>query len=381
MENTEEEIKNWDVVTKWILGVSILVLIFAFLSPLILTSPSSSERFDFSETGEIGDTIGGIINPFIALIGVLLTFLAFYMQIKANQIQISQFKKGLKKEKAEKIIDEKKDCLNKLNLLKVDLGTIKNDISLKASNIKEYYEKEKNNPFKTNFLFRTPSKKYARVLEIDRLSIFKGFNIFLSHRENWIKDFSNLYNVLDFLPEFFDDIYSKYEYHSKDLSKKKMIVRDELIELMNKLSEIINLYLTETSSSDYLNFPASNLANETIARYYNIVNENFDEEGNPISETDFDRINEEVLLHFNTEALILRKQKGYDPRLNPIIEFCGNLRKQLSLIKQLSQQFSQSVETEHNNLMTDQEEKKSYFTIIDEIHKVLESELEGILIE
>ena len=66
MENTEEEIKNWDVVTKWILGVSILVLIFAFLSPLILTSPSSSERFDFSETGEIGDTIGGIINPFIA---------------------------------------------------------------------------------------------------------------------------------------------------------------------------------------------------------------------------------------------------------------------------------------------------------------------------
>ena len=100
-----------------------------------------------------------------------------------------------------------------------------------------------------------------------------------------------------------------------------MIVRDELIELMNKLSEIINLYLTETSSSDYLNFPASNLANETIARYYNIVNENFDEEGNPISETDFDRINEEVLLHFNTEALILRKQKGYDPRLNPIIEF------------------------------------------------------------
>jgi hypothetical protein len=381
MENTEKEIKNWDVVTKWILAVSILVLIFAFLSPLIFTSPSSSERFDFSKTGEIGDTIGGIINPFIALIGVLLTFLAFYMQIKANQIQISQFKKGLQKEKAEKIIDEKKDCLNKLNLLKVDLGTIKNDISLKASNIKEYYEKEKNNPFKTNFLFRTPSKKYARVLEIDRLSIFKGFNIFLSHRENWIKNFSNLYNVLDFLPEFFDDIYSKYESHSKDLSNKKMIIRDELIELMNKLSQIINLYLTETNSPDYLTFPASNLANETIARYYNIINENFDQEGNPISETDFDRINEEVLLYFSTQALNLRKLEGYDSRLNPIIEFCGNLRKQLSLIKQLSQQFTQSVETEHNNLMTDQEEKKSYFTIIDEIHKVLDSELEDILIE
>ncbi|WP_373060417.1 hypothetical protein [Zunongwangia sp. H14] len=54
---------------------------------------------NFTETGQIGDTIGGILNPFIALAGVLLTFLAFYMQIKANQIQITQFNEGLKKEK------------------------------------------------------------------------------------------------------------------------------------------------------------------------------------------------------------------------------------------------------------------------------------------
>ncbi|XRE44556.1 hypothetical protein ACIVBQ_002760 [Tenacibaculum discolor] len=381
MEHTEKEIKNWDPVTKWILGISILVLIFAFLSPYVFTSSASSERFDFSETGQIGDTIGGIINPFIALIGVLLTFLAFYMQIKANQIQISQFKKGLLKEKTEKILDEKKDCLNKLNLLKADLATIKTDINLKASNIKEYYEKEKNNPYKTNFLFRTPSKKYARVLEIDRLSIFKGFNIFLSHREKWIKDFSNLYNVLDFLPELFEDIYNKYESHSKDLFNKKMMVRDGLVELMNKLSQIINLYLTETNSPDYLAFPASSLANETIARYYNIVNENFDEEGNPISETDFDRVNNEVLLYFNTQALNLRNQEGYDPRLNPIVEFCANIRKQIFLIKQRSQEFSQSVEIQYNNLMINQEDKKSYYKIIDEIHEVLESELKDITIE
>ena len=57
------------------------------------------------------------------------------------------------------------------------------------------------------------------------------------------------------------------------------------------------------------------------------------------------------------------------------------LRKQLSLIKQRSKEFAQSIETQHNNLMTDLEEKKSYYTIIDEIHKVLESELKDVIVE
>lgn len=42
---------------------------------------------DFTQTGPIGDTIGGIMGPFIAIIASLLTFLAFWVQYKANQQQ------------------------------------------------------------------------------------------------------------------------------------------------------------------------------------------------------------------------------------------------------------------------------------------------------
>src|SRR5690606_14381298 len=94
-------------------------------------------------TGQIGDTIGGIINPFIALAGVLLTFLAFYMQIKANQIQIKQFKEGLEKDKELRLLIEKKDYYNKLSLLKVDLTAIEADIRSKAKNLKDFFENEK----------------------------------------------------------------------------------------------------------------------------------------------------------------------------------------------------------------------------------------------
>jgi len=46
----------------------------------------------YSNTGEIGDTIGGISSPIIAVIAAGLTFLAFLMQYYANQNYVLQFK-------------------------------------------------------------------------------------------------------------------------------------------------------------------------------------------------------------------------------------------------------------------------------------------------
>ena len=378
MQKQNRKVENWDLVTKIILGVSILVILFSFFSPLIFTTTSSSKSFDFTETGQIGDTIGGILNPFVALAGVLLTFLAFYMQIKANQIQIDQFHEGLQKEKDLRILTEKQNSYNKLSLLNTDLNAIQSDIKLKSENLKEYYEKENKFPFQTNFLQRTSSKNYARILEIDRLGIYQGFSLFLNHRENWIKDFSRLYNILDFLPEFFQDLYNKYDYHSKDLFDKKMAVRNSLVQLMDELSKIINAYLQENNKQNYLSFPVSKLANETIARYYTIIDESYDENRNPIKETDFEKMDEKVLKYFNEESLKLRNEGiSYDVRLEPIIELVGNIRKQSFLIKQRAQEFAGSVENEYINLMVD-EEQKSYFTLIKEIQNILEEELNKI---
>lgn len=383
MSNKEKlKIKHWDSVTKWILGISVIVILFSFVSPWIFTSASSSEKFDFTNTGQIGDTIGGIINPFIAIAGVLLTFLAFYMQIKANQIQITQFQEGLEKDKELRLLIERKDYYNKLHLLKVDLTAIESDIKSKAKNLKEFYENEKKFPFQTNFLIRTPSKNYARILEIDRLSIFNGFSEFFSHRERWIKEFSNLYNILDFLPELFRDLYDKYEYHSKDMFDKKNAVRSGLIQLMDRLSELINIYKREKNSENYLEYPASALANETIFRYYKIIEESFDEDRNPIKETDLNEIDETVLKFFNQEALAIRNgEEDFDVRLEPIVELIGNLRKQIYLIRQRAIEFSGSIESQYNNLMIDDEENKSYVTLIQEIHSMLETELSKIKVE
>ena len=68
-------------VPRWLWIVIVLLFLITFALPAILTLPG---RIDFSETGQIGDTIGGIMSPFIAMIVALLTFIAFWVQYEAN---------------------------------------------------------------------------------------------------------------------------------------------------------------------------------------------------------------------------------------------------------------------------------------------------------
>jgi len=70
---------------------SLFLIGASFFAPLIFTSATEDSDFNFMKTGQIGDTIGGLMNPFIALAGVLITGLAFYVQYKANELQRELF--------------------------------------------------------------------------------------------------------------------------------------------------------------------------------------------------------------------------------------------------------------------------------------------------
>lgn len=76
--------KNVIIFSFIIIGVVCLAF---FLLPFLITQTTGRWAFDQS-TGVIGDTIGGIIGPVVGFIGVILTFLAFYMQYHANKIQL-----------------------------------------------------------------------------------------------------------------------------------------------------------------------------------------------------------------------------------------------------------------------------------------------------
>ena len=69
----------------------ILFLIAVFISPYFFIQ-SSFIQSNFQNSGQIGDTIGGIVGPLIAIVAAILTFFAFWVQYRANQQQVKTIK-------------------------------------------------------------------------------------------------------------------------------------------------------------------------------------------------------------------------------------------------------------------------------------------------
>ena len=106
-DDKRKEIRDMLGHAKWFLiagGLIILIL------PFLLTGQYFLERFNFSETGQIGDTIGGITAPFMSLIGAFLVFYALKAQVKANELIQDQ----IEKDNYEKECENESQNLNQL---------------------------------------------------------------------------------------------------------------------------------------------------------------------------------------------------------------------------------------------------------------------------
>ena len=90
----EQVILNLEKRSKKILYYGVISLIIAVAGavflPLIVTKYHWIS-LEVNEPNEIGDTIGGILGPAVAIIAALLTFIAFWAQYEANNEQRKQF--------------------------------------------------------------------------------------------------------------------------------------------------------------------------------------------------------------------------------------------------------------------------------------------------
>jgi hypothetical protein len=81
----------------WLVIVFILI-VFSFIAPHIIANYFES---DFIGKGDAGTVVGGIMSPFVAIAGVVVTYLAFKMQFIANKDQRENFKKELENQRIE----------------------------------------------------------------------------------------------------------------------------------------------------------------------------------------------------------------------------------------------------------------------------------------
>lgn len=102
-----KKIKTFDAFFWWSAAAFLLVVAIICFFPAWFTS--SFSKYNFTTTGQIGDTIGGIMGPFVAIAAAALTFLAFWVQYKANEQQkedIKELKERAEKERFETIFFE-----------------------------------------------------------------------------------------------------------------------------------------------------------------------------------------------------------------------------------------------------------------------------------
>lgn len=68
------------------LQLILILLIIIILLPLLIKNLVLGSWFDYTDSGEIGDTLGGITSPFINGLAAVLVFITFKEQVNANKL-------------------------------------------------------------------------------------------------------------------------------------------------------------------------------------------------------------------------------------------------------------------------------------------------------
>lgn len=189
--------------SKLLIAIGFLAIVLSFFAPYLFTLPNF-RGLDFTETGQIGDTIGGIMNPFIAIAGVIASGLAFYLQYRANILQRNMFYKQLQENKTQfetELTEQKKQSkLDKFEaqfyeMLRLHKENV-NELELKAARRTTWKPYGEDGDVKYKYDYYTVSKRNAFV-ELKNefeyiLLIYKRAN---NITELSSKDFHNCYQT------------------------------------------------------------------------------------------------------------------------------------------------------------------------------------------
>lgn len=355
----KEKFKYWPYIL-----LAGIILILAGFAPYLFSKLAWGIEFG-ADTGPIGDTIGGTTAPFLSLVGSILVFAALRAQIHANEIVLKQFKR----EDLEKIEDIK----NKMEILCLDLEFIIENIEQRSERIKLFADAEINSPFGFNVLLRSITNSYYRILEIDRESVYKGFKLYLSKNDDWIKNYHKMYSQLDFLPPFFDDLYSKYEKHSVDIFNQKVEVGKKIDEIMSIAAHNLKDYETIFSHVEIKRLkqlPFYTITNSLILDWYKYLEENKGGRTN----TDLIDAEKVVFEKFIEDAVSFIKEENESKLMN-LIDEVRKLRMDIHSIAFRCNEFGTNLLDVHKKLVVDEGERKSNISELKEIKRIIE---EGI---
>lgn len=171
------------VINKWAMFTILFGIIGVIISPYFFTLPG---KIDFTKTGDIGSTIGGITAPIVGILSVLLIFISFYAQFHANQLQFRA------------LLDEKEEIEKEktVRFVELQLGGIRNEWKEFQNSIKIPLRQYEEKPELTKKIIESSS--HLNTLNHMLLLIDRIFHS-LVENETVHKDLKRRYIFSDFL--------------------------------------------------------------------------------------------------------------------------------------------------------------------------------------
>lgn len=210
----------YEFLQKYINLIFGLLILTTFIAPIVLTQ---SSFIDFTNTGQIGDTIGGLTAPFLNLLGAILIYSTFKEQIKAN----AQTKKELAQRE-----DAEKERLNKIK--KLIIWDLKNRIKIHGIAIIQEIEE-----FIPLHRADKPNLTIDHV-DFNRDIFFANqitdyFLIFNKNSED-LGEILNIYNRVNFILENSPiRVYKKYQVERHETGKLMFSNREDQIKYLESI--------------------------------------------------------------------------------------------------------------------------------------------------
>ncbi|MCW4452378.1 hypothetical protein OK344_09160 [Kaistella sp. BT6-1-3] len=253
------------------------------------------------------------IQAYSGIVGFLLSFLSILFVIYTIVEQREYFQKNidLKESEEQKL---KKDFIEFSKFYLEDV--IKNTQEF-GKNMKEYYEKAKNEPLKNFTLIFSVTNNNKRFSELDNLQLFKSFT---ENYSNGSKIYNDFLKYTDFYIEAKNELKKIYQTHSTEKFERKKELAYLLNDIIDLCSSAIEKYVKDFPNS-YNQKPWYNLLNNFIGVYYGYIK--------PNEETDLNKLDTEVLLPFLHESQDIRNLIGFENNIHEIIIKLAKIRKML----------------------------------------------------
>lgn len=228
----------------------ISLVFFIAISAFICCFPSwfiKKGCIDFSKTGQIGDTIGGIMGPFVAIAAACLTFIAFWVQYKANIMQrgdiaIERFERNFFE-----MLNLQESITNSLVLEEI----CEND---STKNMKQTGRDVFQMLYESYHFDYTKSASFDEIT-IEKNKQYTGLKALFIHDEDALKCYVNLGGV-NYLDHYFRHLYWIFKYIDtcKCLDDKEKYIYACIARSSLSQYELVLLFYNALSENGFENF-------------------------------------------------------------------------------------------------------------------------------